>query len=293
MSVQLVPDPAIGEADQVGRDRRTLGGAPVYGDGPAADRQETTVGAHGDGCVSRCGGQGQDPQLGTAPLVEIGPLPAAAIRLAGPGAAQVQQPAGRRSRTGGGSPRPGRSGRRRGAARPARWAARAAEASASCSLAPPRVPFTSASAAIRPATSTEAIVAAISTAVSTPAEGRDHRVAPGPAGSTARRPRPAAPGSARRRGTAAGPRPSPRPSRSGRPGPSRSPSGRSSPGRGGSRVDRPRPGRLDGLDLLGQRQRGRASRRPAGGSAARRGSGPARRRRRGRPPSPRNRSGAM
>ena len=50
------------------------------------------------------------------------------------------------------------------------------------------------------------------------------------------------------------------------------------------RVDRPRPRRLVALDLLDQRQRGRASRRPAGASAARRGSGPASRRRPGRRP---------
>ena len=91
---QLVPDPAIGQADQVGRDGRRLAGAHGVGV-RAADRQEAAVGAHGDAVGLGGGGQGDGPQLGAAPLVEVGPLPAAAVRLAGPGAALVQQAAGR------------------------------------------------------------------------------------------------------------------------------------------------------------------------------------------------------
>ena len=198
------------------------------------------------------GGQGHGPQLGVAPLVEVGPLPAAAVRLAGPGAALVQQAAGR----GGVEQAEGALGladpgdvevllgplalavglaraRPRPASAPPGVARRARSRRVRFGRAPPsarrRAPRRSSPRAAPP---------------SAPPRGPRSPGCAGPSGRTARRPRPAAPGSARRRGTAAGPRPSPRPSRSGRPGPSRSPSGRSSPGRGGSRgsIDRGRGG---------------------------------------------------
>ena len=175
---QLVPDPAIRQADQVGRNGRTL--AAAVG-GPATDRQEVPVGADGDATGLRGGGQGDGPQLGVGPLVEVRPLPAAAVGLAGPGSAQVQQAAGR----GGVVQAEGALGladpgaveallgplalaiglaalsldlRQRGLGGQLRVALAAA----------PRGSLTFARPAIRPATSTEAIVAPISTAVSTP-----------------------------------------------------------------------------------------------------------------------------
>src|SRR5262249_51025588 len=45
---ELVPDPAVGEADQVGRDIRAGAGGEVRM-GRAAYREEAAVGAHGDG----------------------------------------------------------------------------------------------------------------------------------------------------------------------------------------------------------------------------------------------------
>ena len=87
---QLVPDAAVRKADQVGWNVRLSAGVQPRRMG-TSDRQEAAIRAHGDGLRLCAGRQGDGLELRPAPLIQVEPLPAAAVRAPGLGAALVQK----------------------------------------------------------------------------------------------------------------------------------------------------------------------------------------------------------